>query len=120
METTWTPERIEELGRKLDKHIAAKNYAKKIADDIWGLNQLNKQVREAYDDPNFSYEELEIMWKMQERMEKSITMKVKHFFKMVYDGENSFTKNLKGKSYLEHYFDFKDFVESPIYNIKVA
>lgn len=119
METTWTPERIEELGRKLDKFIKEKNYAKGIADDIWGLDQLNKQVREGYD-LGFSYEELDILWKIQARNEKSIMMKIKHFFRMVYCGECSFTANLKGKDYLEHYFTFKDFVESPIYNIKVA
>ena len=119
METTWTPERIEELGRKLDKHIAEKNYAKQIADDIWALDNLNRQVREGYD-LNFSYEELDILWKIQARNEKSIMMKIKHFFKMVYGGENSFTTNLKGKGYLEHYFNFKDFVEGPIYNIKIA
>lgn len=119
MENTWTPERLEALQKSIEKHINEKRYANGIADDIWGLGQLNEQVREAYK-LDLSYEELEIMWKMQARMEKSITMKVKHFFIMVYGKDNSFTNNLKGKSYIDHYFAFKDFVENPIYKIKVA
>ena len=119
METTWTPERIEELGKKLDKHIAEKNYATEIAEKIDSLKTLYQQIREAYD-KDYSYEELEIMWKMQDRMERSIQMKIKHFFKMVYEGDNAFTNNLKGKDYVEHYFAFKDFVSCGIYRIKVA
>lgn len=119
METKWTPERIEELRRKLDKTIAEKNYAKGIAEKIESLKSLYEQIREAYD-KDYSYEELEILWKMQDRMERSIQMKIKHFFKMVYEGDNSVTNNLKGKDYVEHYFTFKDFVGCGIYGIKVA
>ena len=117
METKWNETMIEELGRKLDKFCKEKNYAKEIADQIWDLDQLNRQVRQAYD-LDLNYEQLEIMWKLQARYEKSITMKIKHFFRMVYCGESSFTSNLKCKDYLEHYFTFKEFVEGPIYKIK--
>ena len=86
---------------------------------IESLKSLYQQIREAYD-KEYSYEELEIMWKMQDRMERSIQMKIKHFFKMVYEGDNSFTNYLKGKDYVEHYFAFKDFVGCGIYGIKVA
>lgn len=76
-------------------------------------------MRRAYE-IDLSYDELKLMWKMQSRMELSIIQKVKTFFRKVYDGENSFTENLKGKSYLDHYFAFKDFVEGAIYNVKIA
>lgn len=119
METNWTPERIEALKVALDKHIDTKHYAQEIADKIQSLKELNAQVRRAYE-IDLSYEELEIMWKMQNRMELSIIQKIKTFFRKVYDGESAFTSNLKGKSYLDHYFAFKDFVEGAIYKIKVA
>lgn len=120
METNWTPERIEELKKWCEKHINEKKYAKGIADSIHALDDLNEIVRNAYNDPKYSYEEMEIMWKMQERMEKSITMKIKHFFRMVYGNDNTFTRNLKGLSYLDHYFRFKDFVEGPVYKIRIS
>ena len=119
METNWTPERIEALEKSVKKHLDTKRYAQEIADKIASLKSLNEQVREAYA-LDLSYEQLETMWKMQSRMELSIIQKVKTFFRKVYDGESAFTSNLKGKSYLEHYFAFKDFVEGMIYNIKVA
>ena len=117
MTTDWTPERIEELRSWCEKRIAEKNYIKGIAEQINSLNSLNDQVRRAYE-INLSYSELEIMWAMQTRMEKSITMKIKHFFVMVYGKENVFNHNLKGKDYLQHYFTFKDFVE-PQYSVKI-
>ena len=119
MKTNWTPERIEELKNKLDQHIAQKNYAQEIADKIGSLKDLNAQVRRAYE-MDLSYEELEVMWKMQDRMEKSIMMKVKHFFDMIYGKDNTFTANIKGRGYLDHYFAFKDYVEGMLFNIKVA
>jgi len=119
METNWTPEKIEALEKACKKHIDTKRYAQEIADKIHSLKELNDQVRRAYE-IDLSYAELEIMWKMQSRMELSIIQKVKTFFRKVYDGESSFTENLKGKDYLAHYFAFKDFVEGAIYKIKVA
>lgn len=119
METTWTPERIDALQKACKKHIDAKRYAQEIADKIRSLKELNDQVRRAYE-LDLSYEELETMWKMQGRMELSIIQRIKTFFRKVYEGESSFTQNLKGKDYLEHYFAFKDFVEGAIYKIKVA
>jgi len=119
METNWTPEKIEALEKACKKHIDTKRYAQEIADKIHSLKELNDQVRRAYE-IDLSYAELEIMWKMQSRMELSIIQKVKTFFRKVYEGESSFTENLKGKDYLAHYFAFKDFVEGAIYKIKVA
>ena len=119
METNWTPEKIEALEKACKKHIDTKRYAQEIADKIQSLKELNDQVRRAYE-IDLSYAELEVMWKMQSRMELSIIQKVKTFFRKVYDGESSFTQNLKGKDYLAHYFAFKDFVEGAIYKIKVA
>ena len=119
METRWTPERIESLQKACKKHIDTKRYAQEIADKIESLKDLNDQVRRAYE-IDLSYEQLEVMWKMQSRMELSIIQKIKTFFRKVYDGESAFTSNLKGKSYLDHYFAFKDFVEGAIYKIKVA
>jgi len=119
METNWTTERIESLQKACRKHVDTKRYAQEIADKIWSLKELNAQVRRAYE-IDLSYDELDVMWKMQSRMELSIIQKVKTFFRKVYDGESAFTKNLKGKSYLDHYFAFKDFVEGAIYNIKIA
>ena len=119
METNWTPEKIEALEKACKKHIDTKRYAQEIADKIYSLKELNDQVRRAYE-IDLSYAELEVMWKMQSRMELSIIQKVKTFFRKVYDGESSFTQNLKGKDYLAHYFAFKDFVEGAIYKIKVA
>ena len=119
METTWTPEKIDEMIAKCKKHETNRNYARKIADAIATLNELNERVRAAYavDAP---YEELEGMWSEQTRKEMSITMMIKHFFKMVYEGDNAFVRTLKGKDYLEHYFTFKDFVNNGIYRVKIA
>lgn len=119
METNWTPERIEELSKKLDKYYSQKNYAKEIADKVESLNDLNETVRRSYT-LDLSYEEMEVMWKMQTRMETAIMMKIKSFFNMVYGKGNPFCNSLKGKDYLEHYFTFKDFVEGPVYNIILA
>ena len=119
METNWTLEKIEALEKACRKQIENKRYAQTIADKIQTLKELNDQVRRAYE-IDLSYDELEIMWKMQSRMELSIIQMVKAFFRKVYDGQNSFTDNLKGKSYLDHYFAFKDFVEGMIFNVKVA
>ena len=60
------------------------------------------------------------MWAMQDRMEKSIMMKIKHFFVIVYGKDNAFNNNLKGKDYLEHYFTFKDFVNGGVYGMKIS
>lgn len=119
METTWTPERIAELSKWAKKHTIEKDYAKGIAKQIDSLESLNDQVRRAYD-INLAYNELEIMWAMQDRMEKSIMMKIKHFFVIVYGKDNAFNNNLKGKDYLEHYFAFKDFVNGGVYGMKIS
>lgn len=119
METNWTTERIEELSNKIKKHIAEKSYAERIAEDIKHLHSLCDVIRESYYNGT-SYEEQEVLWKEQTRAETAIMMKIKHFFNMVYSKGNSFCNNLKGKDYLEHYFTFKDFVENPIYNIRLA
>lgn len=118
METNWTTERIEELSKKLDKFIAEKNYAKEIADKIASLDDLNETIHRSYE--IYSYDEMMVLWKMQTKMETAIMMKIKHFFNMVYGKENIFCNSLKRKDYLEHYFTFKDFVEGPIYKIKLA
>jgi len=118
MTTEWTPERISELENWAKKHTIEKNYAKGIADKIDSLESLNGQVRRAYE-IDLAYEELEVMWAMQDRMEKSIMMKIKHFFVIVYgEKQNPFTCNLKGKDYLEHYWSFRDFVKGCGYGIK--
>ena len=44
-----------------------------------------------------------------EKLFKSVTMKVKHFFDMVYGKGNVFCINLKGRDCLEHYWAFEDY-----------
>lgn len=117
MNTEWTPERIAELERWAKKHSIEKNYAKGIAEAIDSLETLNDQVRRAYE-IDLAYEELKVMWAMQTRMEKSIMMKIKHFFVIVYGKGNISTNVLKGKDYLEHYWSFRDFVKGMGYGIK--
>ena len=117
MTTEWTPERIAELTKWAEQHTAEKNYAKGIKEQIDSLETLNDQVRRAYE-IDLSYSELEIMWAMQTKMEKSIMMKIKHFFVIVYGKNNASTRILKGKDYLEHYWKFRDFVKGMGYGVK--
>ncbi len=118
MNTEWTPERIAELERWAKKHTIEKNYAKGIAEAIDSLETLIGQIRRAYE-IDLSYSELEVMWAMQTRMEKSIMMKIKHFFVIVYGSKTcAHCQNLKGKDYLEHYWQFRDFAKGIGYGIK--
>ena len=117
METKWTPERIEELMAATRKHIAEKEYAQEIAAGIQELDRMERETVKACEE-GATYDELKPRWDEEARREKSLAMKIKHFFKMVYGGDSSFTRALRGETYLEHYFTFKDFVSGPIYNIK--
>ena len=117
METNWTPEKIEELMAATRKHIEEKEYAESIAASIKEYEQLMNDTMRKYE-AGAAYDELKPMWDKQTRMEQSLAMRIKHFFKMVYNGESSFTRALRGETYLEHFFTFKSFVEGPIYNIK--
>ena len=117
METKWTPERIEELMAATRKHIAEKEYAQAIADGIMEHSKLMDETILAYE-AGATYDQLKPSWDKQTRMEQSLAMKIKHFFKMVYDGESSFTRSLRGEDYWQHVMTFKDFVSGPIYSIK--
>lgn len=54
-----------------------------------------------------------------EKMQKSITMKIKHFFDMVYGKENSFCETLKGKDSIEHWLTFYEFANNFYCNCKI-
>ena len=108
-------ERIERLlawAKKQQKEI---NYAKVIASDIEAVAKQRENLRLKNGDYLAWLEEYNAIT----RKETGICLKIKHFFKIVYPEGSSFDISLKGKDYLEHLFKFKDFVEGPIYGIKI-
>ena len=54
-----------------------------------------------------------------ENMRRSVTMKVKHFFDMVYGKGNIFCQTLKGKDDVEHWLTFREFAHKQYCNCEM-
>ena len=52
-------------------------------------------------------------------MRRSVTMKVKHFFDMVYGKGNIFCQTLKGKDDVEHWMTFREFAHKQYCNCEM-
>ncbi len=109
-------ERIEQLLAWAKQQKKEKDYAKVIASDIEAVTKRRENLC-AMDEED--YKSWLAEYAAITRKETGICMKIKHFFKIVYPEGSSFDRTLKGKDYLEHLFKFRDFVEGPIYNIKL-
>ena len=110
-------ERIESLLAWAKQQMKEKDYAKVIASDIEAVAKRRENLRDNVD--YLSAKDYLAEYDSITRKETGICLKIKHFFKIVYPEGSSFDVSLKGKDYLEHLFKFRDFVEGPIYNIKI-
>ena len=93
-----------------------KAYAREIAEGIEAAKNRRDALR--YNE-TISAREYLTEYDAITRKEIGLCMKIKHFFKMVYPEGSAFDRTLKGKDYLDHLFTFRDFVEGPVYGIKV-
>lgn len=109
-------ERIESLLAWAKQQKKEKDYAKVIASDIEAVAKRRENLRWV---KGGDYKSWLAEYDSITRKETGICLKIKHFFKIVYPEGSSFDRHLKGKDYLEHLFTFRDFVEGPIYNIKI-
>ena len=111
-------ERIEQLLAWAKQQKKEKDYAKVIASDIEAVTKRREKLR-VREIKEGDYQTWLDEYAAITRKETGICLKIKHFFKIVYPEGSSFDHTLKGKDYLEHLFKFRDFVEGPIYNIKL-
>lgn len=109
-------ERIEQLLAWAKQMKKEKDYAKVIASDIEAVTKRREKLREIKEG---DYQTWLDEYAAITRKETGICLKIKHFFKIAYPEGSSFDTRLKGKDYLEHLFTFSDFVEGPIYGIKL-
>lgn len=108
---------IDSLIEWLDNNIKCREYAKTIVDAKRDLNKAHDTLNENYQVWTPS-EWLDYCRKV-EYMERGLSMRIKHFFDMVYGKHNSFTDNLKGKDELDHWFTFKDFAHQHYCNCEI-
>ena len=54
-----------------------------------------------------------------ENMRRSVVMKIKHFFDMVYGKGNIFCQTLKGKDDVDHWMTFKEFAHKQYCNCEM-
>lgn len=103
-----TQNEIDNLITWAENHAKISKYAEQIVNTMKEMDAANKNLHETED--TLSPSEWLETYAVIERMQKSVTMKIKHFFVMVYGKgeENVFKQTLKGKDYLDHWFAFKD------------
>lgn len=102
-----TTERINELIAWSENHAKVCKYAEQIVAIMKGMEAARKDM-EKIEDTLTPSEWLE-SYAVIEKMQRSLMMKIKHFFVMVYGKEDNIVRDsLKGKDYLDHWFAFKD------------
>lgn len=107
-----TYEQINNLLTACEKMKAEETYAKSIVATWRKAENEQRYLSENYESINC--DEWLARHAENEKVFKSVTMKVKHFFDMVYGKGNVFCAALKGKDSIEHYWKFEDFCR-PVY-----
>lgn len=102
-----TTERINELIAWSENHAKVCKYAEQIVGTKKEMDAAREDMYKIED--TLSPSEWLETYAVIEKMQRSLMMKIKHFFVLVYGKEDNIVRdNLKGKDYFDHWLAFKD------------
>lgn len=108
---------IENLSTWLENRSKCVTYAESIVSAEKDMRDAQRMLNDNYDVWTPS-EWLSFCSKV-ENMRRSVSMKIKHFFDMVYGKGNIFCQTLKGKDNIDHWMTFVEFAHKNYCNCEI-
>lgn len=104
---------IEKLLATAKKQSNIANYAKGIKNSIEERDTIEKELHSI---PTEDYNRFLDVYEVMRNKERAITLKIRHYFDMVYGKGNIYNTNNKGKGFIQYLWDFQE--SARIYGVK--